>query len=252
ETQSATLSKALITGFLRNELGHKGVVITDALNMHSVSKLYVDEGQLEWEAFDAGNDVLCFAEHTLSGIQKIIEKASSERIENSFERIWKLKEKALSTQVKENNPVDYKFLMGELARATLTLVKGNETELLRFYEEGFEVVQIGTIKQNHFAEALLGQTTNKEKVVIGIFPPQMKPQHNFGLTENDITKINELIENKEAAVYLFGNPYALHLINWQKAAMVVVAYQDFESFQFNAAAHIMGKVEALGNLPISL
>ncbi|NNL08669.1 MAG: glycoside hydrolase family 3 protein, partial [Croceitalea sp.] len=209
ETQSATLSKALITGFLRNELGHKGVVITDALNMHSVSKLYADEGQLEWEAFDAGNDVLCFAEHTLAGIQKIIEKAPSERIENSFERIWKLKEKAFATQVKEIIPVDYKFLLGELAIATLTVVKGNESQLPEFYEVGFEAVQIGTTKQNHFAEALFGHTSNKEKVVIGIFPPQMKPQHNFGLTENDITKINELIENKEAAVYLFGNPYAL-------------------------------------------
>ena len=61
--------------------------------MHSVSKLYETKGELEWEAFNAGNDVLCFAENVPEGIEAILKNASPERIEESFNRIMKAKEK---------------------------------------------------------------------------------------------------------------------------------------------------------------
>jgi beta-glucosidase-like glycosyl hydrolase len=47
-------------------------MISDALNMHSVSKLFDKKEAVEWEAFNAGNDVLCFAENVPDGIQEIL------------------------------------------------------------------------------------------------------------------------------------------------------------------------------------
>ncbi|MBQ0740613.1 glycoside hydrolase family 3 protein, partial [Aquimarina celericrescens] len=84
---SATLSKDIIKGILRKELGFEGVVISDALNMHSVSKLYPEKGVLEWKAFDAGNDILCFAEHVEEGILAIEKNGTNAQIEESFSRI---------------------------------------------------------------------------------------------------------------------------------------------------------------------
>ena len=72
---SATLSKPIIETLLRKQLGYDGLVISDALNMHSVSKLYETKGELEWEAFNAGNDILCFAENVPEGIQAILNTA---------------------------------------------------------------------------------------------------------------------------------------------------------------------------------
>ncbi|HSN47233.1 MAG TPA: glycoside hydrolase family 3 N-terminal domain-containing protein, partial [Flavobacterium sp.] len=91
---SATLSKPIIEDLLRKQLGYEGLVISDALNMHSVSKLYDTKGQLEWEAFNAGNDILCFAENVAEGIQEILKNAKPKRIEASFNRVWKCKQKA--------------------------------------------------------------------------------------------------------------------------------------------------------------
>ena len=42
---SATLSKSVIETLLRKQLGYDGLAISDALNMHSVSKLYDQKGQ---------------------------------------------------------------------------------------------------------------------------------------------------------------------------------------------------------------
>jgi beta-glucosidase-like glycosyl hydrolase len=90
---SATLSKNIIHNLLRNQLGFEGLIISDALNMKSVSDLYSTKGQLEWEAFNAGNDILCFAENVAEGIQYILKNATAERIEASYSRIIQCKEK---------------------------------------------------------------------------------------------------------------------------------------------------------------
>ncbi|MBC7493989.1 MAG: glycoside hydrolase family 3 protein, partial [Flavobacterium sp.] len=60
---SATLSSEIIQDLLRKQFKFNGLVISDALNMHSVSKLYPTKGVLELKAFEAGNDFLCFSEN---------------------------------------------------------------------------------------------------------------------------------------------------------------------------------------------
>jgi beta-glucosidase-like glycosyl hydrolase len=68
-------------------------MISDALNMHSVSKLYERKGQLEWEAFNAGNDVLCFAENIPEGIQEIL-KTQFETHRSQLQPLDEMQEKS--------------------------------------------------------------------------------------------------------------------------------------------------------------
>ena len=55
----ATTSPAIVTGLLKNQLGFKGIVITDALDMAGLTRLYAAHiGRAAVDAFKAGNDVL--------------------------------------------------------------------------------------------------------------------------------------------------------------------------------------------------
>lgn len=55
----ATTSPAIVTGLLKNQLGFKGIVVTDALDMAGLNDLYAkDPGRVAVDAFKAGNDVL--------------------------------------------------------------------------------------------------------------------------------------------------------------------------------------------------
>lgn len=55
----ATTSPAVVTSLLKNQLGFKGIVMTDALEMAGLGGLYVhDPGRVAVDAFKAGNDVL--------------------------------------------------------------------------------------------------------------------------------------------------------------------------------------------------
>jgi beta-N-acetylhexosaminidase len=55
----ATTSPAIMTGLLKNQLGFKGIVVTDALDMAGLVGLYdKNPGRLAVDAFKAGSDVL--------------------------------------------------------------------------------------------------------------------------------------------------------------------------------------------------
>jgi len=55
----ATVSPAIITGLLKDQLGFEGIVMTDALDMAGLSRLYpAHVGRAAVDAFKAGNDVL--------------------------------------------------------------------------------------------------------------------------------------------------------------------------------------------------
>src|SRR6202035_432375 len=55
----ATTSPAIVTGLLKNQLGFKGIVVTDALDMAALTRLYAaNVGRAAVDAFKAGNDVL--------------------------------------------------------------------------------------------------------------------------------------------------------------------------------------------------
>lgn len=265
KTISSSISKAIIKGVLRKEMGFDGVVISDALNMHAVSKNYPIKGELEWLAFDAGNDVLCFAEHVAEGIETILKNASGAQIEESFERIWKLKKRAFHIQIQKSNvitkPETDTQLNRKLAENSLTLLKGNHTDISEFCRTDFIGIEnshnidnqfFKTIHKNKKFTIKIDGIEDEENIVLALFPTQVKPSTRFGLQTEEIDYINELIQTKNVVLYLFGNPYVLNHLRIDEAIAVVVAYQNFTEFQDVAAEHFLGNLTAKGKLPVSI
>ena len=105
ETYPATLSDAVITGMLRQQLGFEGVVVSDDMKMGAIAQNYSLEESIEL-AVKAGVDILLFGNNSSSYDPQIAQKAvnilrdlvesgtlSRDRIEQSYQRISDLKEK---------------------------------------------------------------------------------------------------------------------------------------------------------------
>ena len=100
----ATLSRAVLTGILRERLGFRGVVLSDDMEMKAISSRYGLENAVP-AAIAAGIDVLCFGNNMTydPGIAaKVIEilaravesgQISEQRIEESYRRVLTLKRK---------------------------------------------------------------------------------------------------------------------------------------------------------------
>lgn len=100
----ASLSKKIIRDLLRKEMHYNGVVITDDMQMHAISNYYGLEQSIR-KAINAGVDILIFSnnikgskDYTVENIHGTILRLvkqgdiSEERINESFERIMKLKQ----------------------------------------------------------------------------------------------------------------------------------------------------------------
>lgn len=91
----ASLSKELTTDLLRNELGFKGLIMTDGLNMGALVNNYED-ADIYRMAVEAGADLLVLPSDPELAFQVIKENISEERINQSVYRILDFKEKYLS------------------------------------------------------------------------------------------------------------------------------------------------------------
>jgi len=77
----ATTSPAIVTGLLKNELGFKGIVVTDGLDMAGLTRLYAGNvGRAAVDAFKAGNDVLTMPADLDASYRAVLEAVRSGEI----------------------------------------------------------------------------------------------------------------------------------------------------------------------------
>ena len=270
--EPSTTSYKIVTELLRNQMGFNGVIISDALNMHAVSKKHPEKGKLEAAAFDAGMDILCFSENVEEGMETILKTSSKARIEESFERIWKLKEKVFLKKLSEkiHSTKNHQQLNQLVAEKSLTELYGNPDGVQAIKSSKFLNLWVGNPKQNLFSSKIYKEQgaesleltcnliANKEKmqvsqnVVLAVFPPQVKPKDSFGFSSEQLKLIRQLVQTKNVLLYLFGNPFVLDLFDLGSTANATVVYQDFEVFQEVAYQHFMGLLKASGRLPVKL
>jgi beta-N-acetylhexosaminidase len=80
----ATTSPAIVTGLLKNKLGFKGIVVTDALDMAGLTRLYgPPAGQAAVDAFKAGCDLLALPADLDASYRAILAGAQSGEISSS-------------------------------------------------------------------------------------------------------------------------------------------------------------------------
>ena len=93
----ATLSKPILTGLLRKEMGYNGVVITDALGMQGVREMFGD-ARVPVEAIKAGVDILLMPPELDIAFNSVLDAVRSGeigvgRINHSVQRILTLKQR---------------------------------------------------------------------------------------------------------------------------------------------------------------
>ncbi|MEK9829616.1 MAG: glycoside hydrolase family 3 N-terminal domain-containing protein, partial [Schleiferiaceae bacterium] len=93
----ASISKPIVTHWLRDSLGFQGLIFTDALNMKGLAQ-DLTPGEIEIQAIEAGNDVLLFVADPKAAVKAIARAVESGRLtraqlEEHVQRILEAKAK---------------------------------------------------------------------------------------------------------------------------------------------------------------
>ena len=256
ENIPASISRELITDLLKGEMGFKGVVISDALNMKAVANMYPEPGELEWQAFQAGNDILCFSDYVREGIEKIAQNASESEVDAVFEKVMGLKTRL---GVLETHPIavprfdweSHSQLQKELAENYVSVTSGKiiPEELNKLTEaEKLGYREFFTVSPSLFSQQLdlpFSPIEEAEKVILAVFVPSHKPLNQFGMDQTVLNEIRDLARTKPCILVHFGNPLALkHLGELSDFEAIVCAYQGFEETQSVAAKNLQYKISS--------
>jgi beta-glucosidase-like glycosyl hydrolase len=235
----ASISRDLITNLLKGEMGFKGLVISDALNMKAVANLYPEPGELEWQAFHAGNDILCFSDHVKEGIEKIAQNASDSEVDVVFEKVMGLKTRlaVLETQAIALPRFDWEShsqLQKDLAENYVSVISGEINtaairELAKAGKLGYrEFFTASPSLFSHQMDLPSSSIEEVEKIILAVVVPSHKPLNQFGMEQRFLDEIKELAKTKPCILVHFGNPLALkYLGELSDFEAIVCAYQGF-------------------------
>lgn len=147
----ATLSYELITKLLKEEMGYKGVVVTDALNMGGFHGWYPSREEAEIEAFKAGCDVMLWPTKSyVDNMEKAIREGhiSMERLDDAVTRILNMKKnlglfesRECVRKLTEEEQCFVKETQRKVAERSITLIR-DEGNLLPITKEKYDKIVV--------------------------------------------------------------------------------------------------------------
>lgn len=284
EGYPTSISQNVVTTLLKGELGFDGLIFTDALNMKGASN-FRKPGDIDLEAFLAGNDILLFAENVPLAVENICVAyqdglITDERLAQSVKKILHYKYKAGLNKYKpvepinlynDINPVSNNDLEYELYENAVTVVK-NDNDLLPIKDLSQKIayVKLGDDVNSSFVntlkkytevtevadanvDTLLVKLKEYETVIIGYHKSDKSWWKVPTFTDSELQMIERIATDKKLIIDCFAKPYVLSQItNFSAIDAVVVSYQNGNVVQEVSAELLFGAIEAKGTLPVSI
>lgn len=284
----ASLSAPAINRYLRQNIGYKGLIITDAMNMKGVT---LPSGQAEVQALKAGNDMVEFVTN-LPGALRAIENAIKDGalsvgdIDMKVRRVLAMKRWLHLPTLKPTdvqgitsrlNQPSNELAVREITEASITVLR-NRNNLLPLMR--LDTLRIATVSLNggeltpfqqmvsrytaadHFylssaagtqeIQTLIGRLKTYNLVIAGVHGLRSFPGKSYGVSPAQTEAIKLLAQNSRLITLFFGNAYALRFFNAiELSHALVLAYQDNPLAQELSVQMLFGAVEASGRIPVT-
>jgi len=274
----ATLSRPVLTGLLRDELGFKGLIATDSLEMGALVENGYPPPVGAALAFAAGADLLLFnRDHAMHRqafanlVQTVKEgKVSQERLDASVCRVLETKEKfGILQPAPVTDPAkaaeatatpEHHALAIELARKAITLMKDDEPLLPLGPGESLLVIETAAAKGlGVLLKARTLETTNDPDASTIAAAVEMASEvrkvifttTDAGFYAGQVNLVSQLLaKNKNIIIVSVRTPYDITVL--PRVPTVLAAYGgNLPSLQAIADG-LLGKVVASGVLPVTL
>lgn len=259
--QPASLSKRIITDMLRGELGFKGLVVTDALNMHALR----DMQKVPVKCLNAGIDILLHPADVDLTVQELIEAFKKkvlpeERIDDAVSRIVNVKKRMALTErrVHYEGHGNLSSLISEMAVTVIKQTGGilpispNSKNQLIFAGDS-KYFDLTTLQKYFKNISNVNDSVDLEDktAVCAIFTSVAAWIGTSGINEVERDRIKELLKKANHSIIIsFGSPYVLRY--FKEADILIAAYEPAVNAQAAALKCLKGETGCKGTLPVRL
>jgi beta-N-acetylhexosaminidase len=261
--EPATISGAVMTGLLRGELGYDGFVMTDALNMRAITdRLAIPEACTA--AVMAGADAVLPLERqleSLDALQRAVDAGvlTTDRVAASARRAARL-DRTIA-DLRAGQPADgwdraeHKALAAEVARRSLTLVRGEE--LLPIPRSArVAVVEFASRRPSPVEENIAPEPTFGARLTTRL-PGVRRFDVTPGTTEEERTSIigaagmADIVITATRDAYLWEDEQTLlkQLVSTGRPVLLVALRNPFDLVRLPRA---LGAIAAYGDVPATL
>lgn len=282
----SSLSEQIISGILKEQMGFKGLVFTDALNMKGVS-VHGKDGDVELKAFMAGNDILLMPTEVVKVKEKLhkaykrgriterrlahsvkkilmakykvgLHKYRPIKLENLYEDLNSLQNDLVYEEAIENAITIVKnkfYLMGikKLENKKIAYVKFGDDNSQAFIKELKKYADVTQVNGKDIA-TLKNKLSEYNLVIIGHHKSNVSPWKPYRFSKKELNWLKEIAQERTSntILALFAKPYALlDVASFNNIDGVVVGYQNSKLAQEKTAQAIFGAISANGLLPVS-
>ena len=180
----ATISPAIVSDLLEKQLGFKGIIVTDALDMAGLTHLFANNiGRAAVEAFKAGNDLLLIPADFPASYNAMLQAVQSgeisrERLDHSVLKILRTK---ASLDLQEARTVDVKAIANLVGKPeNLAFGQQVANDAVTLVRDNGKILPLKSLVKNQgTAKAALPYTTQEEthnQVVAVIFSDDMRTE----------------------------------------------------------------------------
>jgi len=286
ENIPATVSRRVLTGLLREDLGFKGLVVTDAMDMAGLAKQFAS-GEASVRAIEAGADVLLMPPDPDAAIRAVIAavakgRITRRRIDDSVLRILEAKVRvglpkrkiadldAVSDALDSEDEADRSQ---SLADRALTLVRNNGAVLpLASPNQACLVIPAG-IRLSSFGQRLAEEFRRRAPQARIVFIDNSLPMAALDAVTGDVSACSALVwatfttnptlagdlpafleklsaSSTPVALISFGNPYLL--AGFPKVAAYIAAFSTATPSETSLAKALVGEIPITGHMPVTI
>jgi beta-glucosidase-like glycosyl hydrolase len=284
----STLSPKIINGLLKHEIGFKGLVFSDAMEMKGVVK-YFPGGEADVRALIAGNDVIELSqnsERAVKMIRKAIRKKRlpKDQVAASVKKVLAAKfwlaqspQPANTTRLTAflNRP-EAIALNQELSDAAVTLLKGDLETARPARGQKIALVSLGvtepTVFQNELKarfpdatlfilsrlastvdmQAMMRELETYDCILVGIHDYRKRPGNQLDYN-NELKVFISGLSKMNSLTCVFANPYAIAgLPGIEQSRVLLMNYQNSDEMQRASAKALSGELIPSGKLPVTI
>ncbi len=275
----ATTSREIVRGLLINELGFKGLVITDSFYMGAIANLGAEEHTARLSIL-SGCDIILDPKEPIRIMERLSEMVKSGEISESLldgalEKIVATKREWLNNQPLKS-PFDETYgrdLITEIAHRSVCLLKGGKLKSKNVTVYILDVTQaeedVSESFVNHLSEFEIGiekwsftardsetflppRETNDGRAIICLVYTSVAAWKGHTELSESFKELLRRVSNLkcERVLISFGSPYIVR--GFESFNTILCAFDRLDACQCAVADVLLGRREAQGKLPVRL